>query len=107
MYESGGWHHSKSVFVSLPAGGNTHLVELNKVNESLLLRIPDCDVLDILPLSSAAAVRLLDCLQVTKEEEEAWTQFLTKPSSLEEAVSLAKQVLTSELRAFAHVSGSR
>jgi len=66
-------------------------VELSAVDENLLIQVKDCDLLDLLPLTPRAAGRLMACLAVSNEEEDAWRSFLTKSSSIEQAIALANE----------------
>jgi len=85
---------SKSVVLNLPASGTRYAVELSTVDENLLIRIKDADFLDLLPLSSAAATRLMACLSVTDEEENAWRSFLTQERSIDQAVAFVQGEFT-------------
>jgi hypothetical protein len=79
--------------LSLPAGTTKYAVELSTVHGSLLIRVKDCDVLDLLPLSPRAADRLMKCLATSEGEQEAWNSFLTRPSSMEQALALAEKII--------------
>jgi hypothetical protein len=77
--------------LQLFAGDRVHLIEIARENDSFLIRIPDYNIVDLLPLSHQAASRLLDRLPPTTVDRDTWTNFLTDPSSLEHVLGLAEQ----------------
>jgi len=81
--------------LQLCAGDRVHLIEIARENDSLLIRIPDYSIVDLLPLSPQAASRLLDRLPPTAVDRDTWTTFLTDPSTLEHVLGLAEQRIAS------------
>jgi hypothetical protein len=81
-----------TLVLQLCVGDRVHSLEIARESDAFLIRVPDYNVVDLLPLSTLSAARLLDRISLTTIDRNAWMAFLTEPESLERAcLTLARR----------------
>ncbi|HXM59840.1 MAG TPA: hypothetical protein VN950_03220 [Terriglobales bacterium] len=83
-----------TLVLQLWTGDRVHNIEITRESDALLIRIPDYNVVDLLPLSHQAAAQLLDRLPQAVDRY-AWMAFLTDPLSLERALGFPEESVAS------------
>jgi hypothetical protein len=84
-----------SVVLRLCVGQRVHTVEITKEIDGLLIRIPDYNILDSLPLPPHAASRILERFPLASPDKRVWMDFLTQSYSLERALGLTEDRVAS------------